>query len=688
MLTACTGQEIVLAIMGVGAISGLWHAAQPEDSTSPSSDSSPASSPVKADFKIQSVIHYDGVNDDLLTAGVGQNALPEITFSAMDPTNPTPAEIRKATIINNYRSLQDLRTTSGYGSKYGPAVPTLFSTPSPEGKVSGREYLTYVDDGSGHQNITVMLQIPDDFDRTNPCLIAAPSPGSHGVYGAISSSGEWGLKNHCAVVYTDKGTGNGVHDLFTDTVNLIQGTRTAGQQANFRAQGTAKMDIAGYNSTYPYRIAQKHAHSQQNPEANWGQDVLTAIRFAFYVLNQEPTTPVLTPANTLVIAASIASGGTACLRAAELDGDNLIDGVVVAAPILTLRHSADMQEVIIQQGDKTFFNQVYQKTFFDAVTYYNVYQACASANTSMGKPGRCAALAKEGLLTTLTLSEQVVEAQRRLNDYGILETSNVIAHHYEAADFYASLATLYANAYGRFSVVENLCGYSYAASEGDGLPKPKTLMDLADDFQTSNGAPPTSGTHLIDNQGNEGKGINFRSEADNYLQGALCVRHLATGTTGVTRNTGNLLAGEEAEFYKRVQAGLKGVLSSGNLRGKPTIVVHGRDDALAPVNFTSRAYYALNQISKNPSLRYIEITHASHFDALNQLDTQVPLNYYFQQALDSLYDHLKQQVPLPKSQVVRTAPQASLEERLPKLERENTCLITFSNHTLTIPECN
>ena len=49
------------------------------------------------------------------------------------------------------------------------------------------------------------------------------SSGSRGVYGAIGTAGEWGLKRGCAVAYADKGTGMGVHDLATDTVNLQQG---------------------------------------------------------------------------------------------------------------------------------------------------------------------------------------------------------------------------------------------------------------------------------------------------------------------------------------------------------------------------------------------------------------------------------------------------------------------------------
>src|SRR5690606_5569010 len=88
---------------------------------------------------------------------------------------------------------------------------------------------------------------------------------------------------------TDKGTGMGVHDLATDTVTLQQGTRAsasaAGKASNFTSiSGTA---LAAFNAAHPNRIAVKHAHSQQNPEKDWGHDTLDAIRFAIWALNEE-----------------------------------------------------------------------------------------------------------------------------------------------------------------------------------------------------------------------------------------------------------------------------------------------------------------------------------------------------------------------------------------------------------------
>jgi len=719
------GTGVVIAILAAGAATGIKNALDDdgEDEANTSSDGSDSSSSSQQ-FEILSTQYYDGVTDDLLTAGLGQNGLMGAAPVAADPENPTAAEIRTATIVNQYQASQDMRSTSGYGSLYGPAVATQFATPSADGKVAGKEYFAYADDGNGNQNVTMMVQVPSDFDRDNPCIVAAPAPHSQGVYGAIST--EWGLKNRCAVAYTDKGMGNGVHDLNTDTINRIDGTRgiatDVGKQGNFKAQASSEMDLSGYQSTYPYRIALKSAHSQQNPEAKWGQNVLEAIQFAFYVLNleeesgeasaadadttdanqeDEQATATLrstfTPSNTLVIAASISSGGAAALRALELDDQGLIDGVVVAAPMINPRDLDSGDGITIKQGNQTFSYQRFRKTLFDVITYYNIYQPCASANTTMGLSGRCIALRRTGLIDGNSLTTQVADAQRRLNLYGTLETTNVIAHNYEAAFVYASLANVYANAYGRFSVVDNLCGYSYAGSEGNSLPSAKSLSDLADDFQSGNGLPNSSGTYLINNEGNEEEGINFRNSVDangeleGYLKGALCLRQLATGTTGITLNTGIPLTGDASADYQRVQKGILQIFASGNLRGKPTIIVHGRDDALAHVNYSARAYYGLNKSTKsNSQLVYIEVKNANHFDGLNQeynINTQIPLYYYLSQALDRMYDHLKNGASLPVSQVIPTVPTASLEERLPLIDSEEHCEITFSDDVLTIPEC-
>ena len=582
----------------------------------------------------------------------------------------------------------------------------------------------------------MLVQIPSTFDPKRACLVATVASGSRGVYGALGTGGEWGLKNGCAVVHTDKGTGAGVHDLDSDTVNGQDGLRDSainqGSKANFRAQGTAKLDLPAFKTSYPMRLGQKHAHSQQNPEAVWGQNVLQSIEYAFYVLNlaenfgqvgEQVTVQTVTPQNTLVIAASVSNGGASVLRALEADSRGLIDGVVASEPNVNPRQKGADLGVTVQQWDKSFTKEQLGRPLYDYISYYNVFQPCASATTliavgsdpakgpptmggaAAGIPGRCTALHKAGLLTKDTLAEQVVESQQLLNQFGTLEGSNIIAHPYNANYVYSSIAVTYANAYGRFSVVDNLCGYSLAAVAADGTLVNKAATLLASDFALSNGIPPSNGTALINNSGNNGKGQNFRltkdadGNVDEYLAGALCLRRLYTGTTGVTEGSGTPLTGAELENSQRVLAGLKEIVATGDLRGRPALIIHGRDDALLHPNFTSRPYYARNQFIEGAKskLSYIEVTHANHLDALNKayaIDTQIPLDYYFQVAMDRMYDYLRNRKALPKSQVIPTTPLASTtgataltKTNLPDFDSAATCAIGFSANQLTIPEC-
>jgi len=163
-----------------------------------------------------------------------------------DPLHPTKEELRRLTIYTNYRALVDISTGGGFTVLYGPNVKPDGTAQDPsthKGLIAGDEYLAFEKGDDGRAHVTMMVQIPDSFDPTNSCIVAAPSSGSRGVYGAIATAGEWGLKHGCAVAYTDKGTGNGAHDLQNNTVNLIQGDRAdatlAGDDSNFTARLTS-----------------------------------------------------------------------------------------------------------------------------------------------------------------------------------------------------------------------------------------------------------------------------------------------------------------------------------------------------------------------------------------------------------------------------------------------------------------
>src|SRR5262245_11040376 len=286
----------------------------------------------KADDKFvppATILHafYDGNANDLLTAGLGKTGLGSTTAPGFaDPLNPTAEELRRSAIYNNYRALVDPTTNGGYGVLYGPNVTVDGVATANEGKIAGDEYIGFEHDRQGQKKVTMLVQVPVSFNPAQACIVTAPSSGSRGIYGAIATAGEWGLKHGCAVAYTDKGSGTGAHDLQNNTVNLIRGERAdaavAGDNSNFTADLTPAERTA-FNAATPNRFAFKHAHSQQNPEKDWGENVLDSIRFAFHVLNQKFGPGRISRRNTIVIASSVSNGGGASVRAVEQDKDRL-----------------------------------------------------------------------------------------------------------------------------------------------------------------------------------------------------------------------------------------------------------------------------------------------------------------------------------------------------------------------------
>lgn len=615
-------------------------------------------------LSVVSVTHYDGVSNDLLTAGLGAEGLASATAPGyVDPANPTVEELRTNAIHGNYRALVDTTEAGGFGRFYGPTVDPATAV-LPRGLIPGTETIALTE--SGGQRVTVMVQVPDTFDPADPCIVTAPSSGSRGVYGAIGTAGEWGLKRGCAVAYTDKGTGTGFHYLQDDTVNRVRGPRQAAGEpdSNF----TAPLDEAAradFNAATPFRFAAEHAHSKQNPEADWGRYVLDSIEFAFYVLNEQfgaqdsagRHRKTLTPDNTLVIASSVSNGGGASLRALEQDSRGLIDGAAVSEPNVNPVPGGAFS---LQQGAGPLLGpDTHSRSLLDYYTLLNLYQPCATlAPANAGAPlnltpaanaeARCASLRDKGLLGADTLEAQALEAQAIINGYGFNTEQNILQPSHVALQVPQGISALYAMAYGRFGVEDHLCGYSYGAVDAAFMPTPIAPATEAVLFATSNGIPPSGGVNLINNDSATGP-VDHRAaispstgRADLSLDAALCLREQAASD--------------------RVLAGIAEIHATGQLRGKPVLIVTGRDDAVLPVNHTSRPYYALTQQAQG-QVHYYEVKHAQHLDVLNGLpgfnERYIPLHVYFNRALDLLYAHLKTGAPLPPSQVIQTRPRGA-----------------------------
>ncbi len=654
---------------------------------------------------------------DLLTAGLGKSglvstALPTLTAYA-DPANPTADELRRNAIQSNYRGLVDNTANGGFGVLYGPNIDLGGKDTRGEGLVPGLEYVGVLDDGSGRKRVTMAVQVPDSFDTSAPCVVVGPSSGSRGVYGAIGSAADWGLKRGCAVALTDAGKGMGLYDLGDDTVHRFDGTRAtrtvAGTLSNFAANITDAVRTA-YNAAYPNRVALKQVHSQINPEKDWGTDTLSAAAYALYVLNQQYA-PVaagsttgkalrFTAANTLVIAASVSNGGAAVLRAAEQDTTGLIDGVVAgepsAQPSSTTGYGVQVGGIPVA---------AYGKSLMDYFTIANLYQPCAALATTaaltevsiynyIGLTGqtttatnRCTQLAAKGLVTGATTAEQATAALAKLRAAGWTSDNDTMHNAHYALGNAVIISMMYTNAYGRASVVDNLCGMSAAAVVA-GAPAAMSVNAKAASFATGNGTVNGTPATVIYNDSVGGAkawnlGVSPSSGvADFSLDAALCQRALFTGADTVTGTALTTTSVPTKAQSDAVRAGVAEVLLNGNLRGKPTLMLAGRSDALLPINHSERAYAAYNRLVEGTAskLSYIEVTNAQHFDSFNAFsgfDTRfVPLHGYFVQAMNAMYANLKSGTALPPSQVVRTTVRGGTPGAAPAITAANVPVIS------------
>jgi hydroxybutyrate-dimer hydrolase len=449
----------------------------------------------------------------------------------------------------------------------------------------------------------------------------------------------------------------------------------------------------------------KHAHSEQNPEKDWGLQTLQAVEFAFWALNQQfgtalpdgRRTQVITPANTLVIASSVSNGAGAALAAAEQDTGGWIDGVAVTEPNIQIAPGGNIR---IERGSLPAYTAG-SRPLFDYFSYGNLLQPCAAlsaavaaaplpfnAGTAFVAGNRCAALAAAGLVTGAPRPKQADDALARLRAYGWEPEADLLhASHYQFAT--PAIAVTYANTYGRFRVSDHVCGFSFAAVDGAGAPVAANPALINGSFGLGNGVPPTLGLQIVYNDAVGGAKNHFAGGSastgalDLSYDGALCLRNLWTGSSA------------EAT---RVKAGIAETYRSADLKGKPTIIVHGRADTLVPANFSSRPYVARNaQVEGAASrVRYVEVTNAQHFDAFLGFpgyDTRyVPLHLYYIRAMDAMWAHLKNGTALPPSQVVRTTPRGgtpgAAAANVPPMQANPPAAdrITVDGNTLRIPE--
>ncbi|MFT4198335.1 MAG: 3-hydroxybutyrate oligomer hydrolase family protein [Pseudoxanthomonas sp.] len=553
-------------------------------------------------------VHRGG--DDLLSAGLGLGGLQAMLPPAFaDPVAPTPAELRRRAIWSSWRGIADLSPSGGYGGVYGSLA-----------EVPGREYAALARVPGASQPHRLLVQVPDAFDLRRRCVVVAPSSGSRGVYGAIAVGGAWGLPRGCALAYTDKGTGSDYFDLDAGRGFDLDGTVAAPGEAPLAFAPKAAAGASG--------VAFKHAHSQDNPEADWGRHVQQAAQFALAALDEAfPQAAPFTFANTRVIAVGISNGGGAVLRASELDGDWL-DAVVAGEPNVYAEGAPGARPL------------------YDFATEAAILMPCALLDLPMGAlpqpplraqaeplwAARCLMLKSLGLVEGSNPAAQAVSAHAQLRAKGWTDRALAAGALSVGFDLWRAIAAAYASAYGRYAPGEHPCGYRWSAQNADLSPRPALAGERAAWWPDAAGIPPGNGVGLIDSR---------MAAPDFALPGLQCLRALWEGQ------------GADAE---RVRTGIRATRAGLPRAGLPVLVVHGLDDGLVPPAFTSAPWVAAAQAVGREQVRYWQVEHGEHFDAFLALPDYgaryAPLLPYVYAALDRVEVFLDGTAALPADAVI------------------------------------
>ncbi len=562
-------------------------------------------------FEPMRISEHRGV-DDLLSAGLGLDGLRNMTPPAFaDGEHPTPQELRRRAIWSNWRGIADLAPDGGYGTVYGQ-VPN----------VPGREFTAFATLGGAHQPHRVLTQVPDAFDQRRRCVLVAASSGSRGIHGAIAVAGAWGLPNGLAVAYTDKGAGTDYFDCDADTGVQCDGTLA---RRGVHLAFTPDQGGAG--------IAIKHAHSRDNPEADWGRHVKQAAEFALQSLDAAfPHGAPFTFDNTRVIAVGISNGGGAVLRAAELDGDWL-DAVVAGEPNIFI------------EGEGA-------RSLYDYTTEAALLMPCALLHpplATLPQPPfnaqvaplwetRCAALKAAGLVEGEDAAAQAASAYTQMRATGWTDAALRAGALSTGFDLWRAIAVTYASSYGRYGVGGHPCGYSFSAQNLDLSTRVASASERAAWFCDASGIPPAAGVNIIDCR---------LALPDFALPGLLSLRALWDG------------AGADAA---RVRQGIAETRASLPRAGLPIMVIHGTDDGLVPAALSSAPYVAQAK-SAGRDVRYWQVRNAQHFDAFLGLPEYaaryLPLLPYVYAALDRVWAHLDDGATLTADAVIEAKPRGA-----------------------------
>ena len=537
------------------------------------------------------------VDDDLLTAGLRLAGLRAAAPAFVNSGAPTAAELRRRAIHANWNGIADLGPLGAHAEAYGSTA-----------HVPGREYQAFARIPGARWPHRVLVQIPDDWDAQARCLVVSASSGSRGIYGAIALAGAWGLPRGCAVAYTDKGCGTGYFDTAAATGSALDGTQSTTAEADLEFAPEAAAGDAG--------IAVKHAHSGDNPEADWGRHVLQAARFGLAMLERAmPQHAPFTPQNTRVIAVGLSNGGGAVLRAAGLDEEGVLAGVVALAPNISAPVAVSRPLYDYATEAALLLPCALTDPLFDAVPFARIQGHIAPMWIARG-----AGLRAARMLQADEPRAQAAEALARLRASGWNDAALATAASTTAFDVWRAIAVTYASAYVRAGVGDMPNGFRFSAHDSAGKPRAALPSERAAWWADASGVPPGAGVFLDESPSGD--------PADPGLRGLLRLRELWTGSGTAARTLRDSVAATVARLPRQ---------------GLPIFVVHGREDGLLPIALSSDPYVDWLRANECEPL-YWPIAHAQHFDAFLALpgfgDRHVPLLPYGYAALDRMWQHV------------------------------------------------
>ncbi|MEM6851100.1 MAG: 3-hydroxybutyrate oligomer hydrolase family protein, partial [Pseudomonadota bacterium] len=539
--------------------------------------------------------------DDLLTAGLGLEGVRR-------PSPPEGAGRRQIAFHKEFRELLDVTDAGGFARIYKPNADAL--------RQPGTEHLALLQLPGQRFPFAALALIPDTFNWEAPCLVAAPASGSRGATGAIGDIGAWALTEGCALVLTDKSCGVGANLLGED---ISFGPDLAPQSDSaaptlFRLPHTSA--LRKYLKRRPHAVAMKHAHSEENPEADWPETLLAAIRFGLYALNASAGGPRGAAAleDVAVIAAGVSNGGGTAVRAAEADREGLIDGVVAAEPNV---RPGDLRGARIMEGDRPIPNA--GRSLFSCAADMNLLAPCAALSSAaqaaplgdlLGVDAPrlsewSARLARAGLIDGDTDDSRAEDALRRMTALGFGEATRPLLAAMHVMRIWPAVTATYASAYGAFPIDEAPADIWFAFSDGPGAPPRAATSEEVGTFAArSGGIPPSAGLEIFYGDAPaETAGDPF---GDAAFAAALVFKSLSDG---------------DSRDARRIADGLNACAADPKRLGAPTILLHGRSDSLLSVNHTSRAYYAAAETERRAPtpLRYYEVERGQHFETLLML---------------------------------------------------------------------